>query len=459
MSRVGLVTILSIVLNLFLTFWLINQYMSDIYFQNYVNSTIGQYYPFIVLTIGVGGGSGLGYLFLKRKHGEGGLIGKIQKSKSFKPVGPLTSSASPLRQILPTGAPPSPVSKHTVYAVPSLPKTSTPSSSRSIPATAWASGNKSPLESILSPKQDTPPRPAPSNVQPPRMEPSRPASTPFSPTEVQPPQPLRSIGEPSTRPAPTWGPPQSSTGERIPESGPIFQKPGMNVAARQDQQFPGFASQPQSPQSTPVPSKWTSPADKTGTGQWPESGVKSIPPLPTKWSPPAGTTNPQERPPPQQGFPRPGQLPVRGPLPPPQGGPRPFIIHGPGGPSRPEQWPMTPPRPIATPQPFRPDQNRPPPGIGGAPSPLQPPPRPAAPFAGPMPQPWTPPGPTSERRDSSGPGNPPPPATGSDPSAGKQLSEQKNAPEGAGGGGEMDWDMALDTILKTLRKDRVGDTK
>src|SRR5205823_13301782 len=102
--------------------------------------------------------------------------------------GPLTSSASPLRQILPTGAPPSPVSKHTVYAVPSLPKTSTPSSSRSIPATAWASGNKSPLESILSPKQDTPPRPAPSNLQPPRMEPSRPASTPFSPTEVQPPR-------------------------------------------------------------------------------------------------------------------------------------------------------------------------------------------------------------------------------------------------------------------------------
>ncbi|TMI35267.1 hypothetical protein E6H26_06410 [Candidatus Bathyarchaeota archaeon] len=148
MSRVGLVTIVSIVLNLFLTFWLINQYMSDIYFQNYVNSAIGQYYPFIVLTIGVGGGSGLGYLFLKRKHGEGGLVGKIQKAKSFKPVGPLsqTASASPLRQILPTGAPPSPVSRHTVYAVPALPKTTTPSSSRSTPATTWASGNKSPLQ-------------------------------------------------------------------------------------------------------------------------------------------------------------------------------------------------------------------------------------------------------------------------------------------------------------------------
>ncbi len=461
MSRVGLVTIVSIVLNLFLTFWLINQYMSDIYFQNYVNSTIGQYYPFIVLTIGVGGGSGLGYLFLKRKHGEGGLIGKIQKSKSFKPVGPLsqTASASPSRQILPTGAPPSPVSRHTVYAVPSLPKSTTPGSSRSTPATTWASGNKSPLESILSPKQDTSLRPAPSGVQPPRMEPSKPASAPFSSTEVQPPQPLRSIGESPTRITPTWGSPQPSMDERKPESGPIFQKPGMEMTARQEQQFPGYSSQPQGPQSTPVPSKWASPADKPGTGQWPEGGVKSIPPLPTKWSPPAGTTTPQERPPPQQGFPRPGPLPVRGPLPPPQGGPRPFIIQGPGGPPRPEQRPMTPPRPIATPQPFRPDQNRPPPGMGGGPRPLQPPPRPAAPFAGPMPQPWTPPGPTSERRESSGPGTPQPPATGAEASSGKQLSEQKNAPEGAGGGGEMDWDMALDTILKTLRKDRVGDTK
>src|SRR5439155_16693156 len=178
------------------------------------------------LTIGVGVGSGLGYLFLKKKHGEGGLVGKIQKAKSFKPVGPLsqTASASPLRQILPTAAPPSPVSRHTFYAVPSLPKSTTPSSSRSTPATTWASGRKSPLESILSPKQDASPRPAPASIQPPRMEPPKPASAPFSSTEVQPPQPLRSIGESPTRPAPTWGSPQPSMDERKHESGPIFQK-------------------------------------------------------------------------------------------------------------------------------------------------------------------------------------------------------------------------------------------
>src|SRR5438093_10621195 len=88
------------------------------------------------------------------------------------------------------------------------------------------------------------------------MEPPNPASAPFSSTEVQPPQPLRSMGESPTRPAPTWGSPQPSMDERKPESGPIFQKPGMEMTARQEQQFPGYSSQPQGPQSTPVPPKW-----------------------------------------------------------------------------------------------------------------------------------------------------------------------------------------------------------
>src|SRR5207247_3746745 len=139
-------------------------------------------------------------------------------------------------------------------------------------------------------------------------------STPSPSTEAHPPHPLRSLVDSPTLPAPTCGSPQPSMDERKPESGPIFQKPGMEMTARQEQQFPGYSSQPQGPQSTPVPSKWASPADKPGTGQWPEGGVKSIPPLPTKWSPPAEPTTPQERPPPQQGFQRPGPLPVRGPL-------------------------------------------------------------------------------------------------------------------------------------------------
>jgi hypothetical protein len=471
MAKIGLITIISMVLNLFLTFWLVNQYLSDVYFQSYVNGTIGQYYPFIVLTFGVGGGSGLGYLFLKRKHGDNGLIGKIQKSKSFKPSGPLTSTASTSasKQSLPTGAPPSPVSKHTVYAVPPLPKSSSPSSSRSTSGSTWASAGttKSSLESILSPKQDTISKTSIPSVQAPRSEPPRPSSSPFSSvTEVQPPQPLRSIGESPTRQSPSWAGQQPSIGERRPESGPIFQKSGLDVGAKPDQQFTGFSGPSQTSQASqtsPVPSKWAPPEDRPVTSQWPEGGVKSIPPLPTKWTPPTGQTNPQERPPPPSGFPRPGPAPVpsRGPLPTPPGGPRPFVVQGPGGPGRPgEQRPMGPPRPVAAPQQFRPDPNRPPPGMGAQPRP-QNAPRPAAPLAGPMPQPWTPPSQSPERKDYSnlGTGNPQSGPTSTESSQTRQGSEQKSAPEGTGGGGEMDWDTALDTILKTLRKDRVGDTK
>ena len=464
MAKVGLVTIISIVLNLFLTFWLINQYMSDTYFQSYVNATIGQYYPFIVLTLGVGGGSGLGYLFLKRKHGEGGLISKIQKSKSFKPSGPLPSSptASPSRQILPTGAPPSPVSRHTAYAVPPLPKSSTPSGSKSSPGAAWATAGstKSSLESILS-RQDAIPKQSVPTVQTQRTEPSRQSSSAFpSVTETTTPQPLRSIPDTTSRPPPSWNLQPPPMAEKMPQSGPIFQKPGLDIGAKQDQQFPAFSNQSPTTQSPPVPSKWAQPDERANPQQWAEGGPKSIPPLPTKWSPPSGSQGPPP-PLPQQQFQRPGPMPSRGPLPPPQGGPRPFVIQGPGGPVRPgESRPLGPPRPVAAPQPFRPDPNRPPPGMGGQQRPPQPAPRPAAPLAGPMPQPWTPSGQSSEKKETIGPGlgSPQLPPSGADLFS-KQSGEPKSPPEGGSGGGEMDWDTALDTILKTLRKDRVGDTK
>ncbi|HYY90399.1 MAG TPA: hypothetical protein VE955_00255 [Candidatus Dormibacteraeota bacterium] len=462
MAKLGLFTIISVLINLFLTFWLINQYMSDVYFQVYVNGTIGQYYPFIVLTLGIGGGSGVGYLFLKRKHGDGSLVGKIQKSKNFKPAGPFTTTTvSAPKPVLPSGAPPAPVSKHTAYAVPPLPKASTPSSSRGTTPTTWAasSPSKSALDSILAPKLETTPRPSISEIPTRSIEPSKPVSSPFqSQTVTQPPQPLRLIGEPGTKQAPSWTQQPSQFGERRQEPRPVFQKPGMDIGAKQDSSFSGFSNQPQTPQSAPVPSKWAPPEDKSGTGQWSEGGVKSIPPLPTKWSPPSGAPPPQDR---SQApsFPRPSPIPARSPIPPPQGGPRPFVIQGPGGPTRPDQQrPLSPPRPIAAPQPFRPDPNRPPPGIGGQPRPSQPLPRPAAPLGGPMPQPWTP-GQTPEKKESpsfgfSGSST----TTAGEAPAGKPATEQKTPPEGSGGG-EMDWDTALDTILKTLRKDRVGDTK
>jgi hypothetical protein len=462
MVKIRIGTTISLLVNLFLTFWLANQYLNDVYFQNYVNASIGPYSAFIVLTIGLGGGSGFGYILLKRRHGDQGLIGKIQKSKSFKPGSLLstgTPTASPSRQTLPTGAPPTTGSKHTVYAVPPLPKSSPPSSSRTSPSVSWSTGAKSSTDTFQPQKQDAVGKSASAVLQSLRAEASKPTSSPFQPTsQNQPGQIMRQPAEPSMRqaPSPAWNPPPSTMNEGRSESGPVFQKPGLDTSARQNAPFPPAPGQPQSSQSSPVPSKW-GPPDRQGTGSSSDTGgVRSIPPLPTKWTPPSGSTNPQGSPPPQ-GIPRPGPMPMRPPAPPTQGGPRPFVIQGPGRPG--EQRPMAPQRPFgAGPPP------RPPPGMGTQPGsgqsgPGQSGPRPPAPLGGPMPmpQPWKPPTQnlSKESSDSTERGN-----SLSDLSSARSGTESTSPTGAAGGAGEMDWDTALDTILKTLRKDRgVGESK
>src|SRR3989441_8907454 len=454
MVKIQIGTTISFLVNLFLTFWLVNQYLNDIYFQTYVNASIGPYSPFIVLTIGLGGGSGFGYILLKRRHGDQGLAAKIQKSKSFKPGSLLstgTPTASPLRQILPTGAPPSTGSKHTVYAVPPLPKSSTPSSPRSTPSVSWSTGAKSSTDSFPAQKQDAVGKSASAVLQSLRAEASKPTSSPFQPTpQIQPGSTMRQPSEPPMRqaPGPAWSPPPSTMNEGRSDSGPVFQKPGLDTSARQGVPFPSAPSQPQSSQSSPCPSKWA-PPDRPATGPSSDTGgVRSIPPLPTKWTPPSGSPNPQGSPPPQ-GFPRPGPMPMRPPGPPTQGGPRPFVIQGPGRPG--EQRPMAPPRPFGAGPP------RPPPGMGPQPGLGQSGPRPPAPQGGPMPmpQPWKPPTQTPDRES---PDSLTKSESFGDPSSTKQGTESRNAP--APSGGEMDWDTALDTILKTLRKDRgVGEAK
>jgi hypothetical protein len=455
MVKIRIGTTISLLVNLFLTFWLVNQYLNDIYFQTYVNASIGPYSPFIVLTIGLGGGSGFGYILLKRRHGDQGLIGKIQKSKSFKPGSLLstgTPTASPSRQILPTGAPPSTGSKHTVYAVPPLPKSSTPSSPRSTPSVSWSAGAKSSTDSFSAQKQDAVGKSASAVLQSLRAEASKPTSSPFQPTPQNQPGPtLRQPPEPPMRqaPGPVWNPPPSTMNEGRSDSGPVFQKPGLDTSARQGMPFPSAPGQPQSSSSSPVPSKW-GPPDRQGTGPSSDTGgVRSIPPLPTKWSPPSGSTNPQGATPPQS-IPRSGPMPMRPPVPPAQGGPRPFVIQGPGRPG--EQRPMAPPRPFGAGPPPRP------PGMGNQPGPNQSTPRPSAPLGGPMPmpQPWKPPTqtPDKETSDSKERGD-----SFTDLSSASPGTESKSPPA-TGGGGEMDWDTALDTILKTLRKDRgVGESK
>ncbi len=447
MKKIGLSTVISIGLNFFLMFWLINQYQNDAYFQSYVNTTIGQIYPFIVLTIGVGGGSGLGYLLLKRKHGDRDIASRIQTARSFKPVSSIASPSSSQSKNLPTGMPPTPASKHTAYAVPSLPKNLTPGGSKSAPATSWSTGAKAPSFGSFSQKQDSSSKTTSTN--PPTLQTSVPR--PETPQASTFPRAQSDISARPGQPTP-WRPDPAIFGERKPDSGPIFQKPGMDLASRQDSPALGKpGTQPSgSPQSNPLPgTKWQPPDQKRVPGQWTDNPPRSaVPPVPPKWGPPGGSPPQGQSTPPQGVTPRPSSLPPRPPFPQSQGGPRPFVFQGPGRPGEPG--------PMGVPRPFRPDQNRPPQGMGPQQRPPQPVARPTAPQAGPMPQPWTPPSQTSEKKETSNQGSQERSSLSSETDPSKPSLELKGS-ETAGGGGEMDWDTALDTILKTLRKDRVGD--
>jgi hypothetical protein len=468
MRKLGITTIASIAVNVILTLWLVNQYYYDSYFHSYVDATLGPVYPFIVLTAGLGGGSSLGYLLLRRRHAGDGT-GKLPGAKSFKSSGPVQSPgslASPQGKMMPTGPPPGQVSRHTAYAVPPLPKSSTPSSggSRGTTPSSMSVGSKSaapslstsqrleqltqPSTSILNStlrdqfRPDQAPRPSPPT--PPSSAPGRGESAP--PMNRIPPEPSR-MNLP-----PPWKPEPSQPGERGPDS-TVFPRPGqtdMKPEAEPPSFGPSIGQVPKPPQpsQTPFPvSKWVPPDQKAG-GQWTDPVPKPGLAAPQKWAPPPGQGF-GPRPPPQGGPPRPGpgQVPgpsgQRPPFPPGQGGPRPL-----GYPNQPRPGQ---PGPIGVSPPFRSDQPRP----AGAPPQV----RPAPPLGGPLPQPWSPQKP-AERGEAVGTGQdkdvseiPSFRPNQSGTSEGQRQPDNKNT-EAPPTGGEMDWDTALDTILKTLKKDR-----
>src|SRR5919108_3886745 len=113
LKKIGIGSVLSIALNFFLFFWLVEQYLSDAYFQNYVNNTLGPISPFIILTLGVGGGSGLGFFILRRRHEPTSLSLKPIRPKVFRPLSsatvasPSSTSIGSLNKSVPTGPPPS----------------------------------------------------------------------------------------------------------------------------------------------------------------------------------------------------------------------------------------------------------------------------------------------------------------------------------------------------------------
>jgi len=93
MRKLSITTIASFAVNVILSLWLVNQYYYDAYFHSYVDASLGPVYPFIVLTAGLGGGSSLGYLLLRRRHAGDGTA-KLEKAKLFKSSGPVQAPGS-----------------------------------------------------------------------------------------------------------------------------------------------------------------------------------------------------------------------------------------------------------------------------------------------------------------------------------------------------------------------------
>ena len=468
MRKLGITTIASFAVNVILSLWLVNQYYYDAYFHSYVDASLGPVYPFIVLTAGLGGGSSLGYLLLRRRHAGDGT-GKLEKARLFKSSGPVQTPgtlSSPQGKMMPTGPPPGQVSRHTAYAVPPLPKSSTPSSGG---ARGTAPSSMSVASKTVTPPLSTSQRldqltqPSTSILNSTLRDQFRPEQAHRTPPPIPPPsaigrgenaQPMNRIPpEPSRMSFPSqWKPEPSQSGERGPDSN-VFPRPGQ-MDMKPGTESPGFGGPvgqvPKPPQAsqTPFPvSKWVSPEQRAG-GQWTDPVPKPGLATPQKWGPPPGQGVAPR--PPQGVPPRPGSGPVPGPagqrppFPPGQGGPRPLGYPNPGRPGQPGPIGVSPP-------PFRPDQPRP----------MGPPPqgRPVQSPGGQLPQPWSPPK-TAEKGESGGSSqgkdfanSPPirPPQFGASESS--RPTDEKPA-EPSSPGGEMDWDTALDTILKTLKKDR-----
>ncbi len=461
-------TLVSLALNVILSLWLVDQYFYDIYFKSYVDSTLGPVYPFIILTMGLGGGSGLGYLLLRRRHpGKSqvgrGQIGPFMRHTTF-PSTPASLASTSQSKNPPSGKAPGQPSKHTVYAVPPLAKSSVSSVQRTSSSTLWSTVSKQPTlasgpsslqrsESAVTVSQQAPPQPSPQTLK--ADQAGRPQVTQPQvqrPDQSQPRPTARPSVEPFTRPGPEsqWKPETLASAERKSEADFVHPKPPMESLQKADTpslgQRPLQTAQPSPAFPTP---KWQPPDTGTKPGQW----TDPVPKQPTysppqKWAPPPGASaTPQTRPPVigplgpmQPPLPRPS-------FPPSQGPPRPVAY--PGLPRPPESGSGPGPRP------FRPDQTRPTPGPG-----VQP--RPALQGQRLPSTQW---GPTlslasQEKREPTGvpppQSQPTPTTTRPQPTPVSTRTEpvEWNPSEGSSAG-EMDWDTALDTILKTLRKDKL----
>lgn len=450
----GLGTIVSVALNIVLSLWLINNYFYDEPFRNYVNITFGQIYPFLIVSIGVGGGSGLGYVLLKRRHPEQSVASKLQKAR-LQRQGPPFGSTSTQGRGLSSIASSTQGTRHTAYAVPALPKSTPSSSQRGMPTLSWTSGPKPSATGSQAPQRlENVPSGAPglSSSPPQALKAEASSSLPQTLRVDQPPLQISRVPpDSSSRPfsVPPWRQDSATPPERKFEPSGPFVKPGLDTSTKPGSTITPGQPPAQAGQQPPAfqPSKWQSP-DSTGMKppQWVDPVPKQGYAPPPKWSPPSGSG--PGIPPPQGGMQRPGPFaPPRFPFGQPQPPPRPLTYPGA---MRPQEGGGA-----SGPRPFRPDMARP--AQGGVP------PRPPIQGPRPIPRPGSPPSPSSP--SISGDKSQPAPAgagerstipgSANDPQA-SAAAASKPSTEGAPPG-EMDWDTALDTILKTLRKDKLGE--
>jgi len=517
MRKLGFALAMSVLVNMFLAGWLVAQYFNDVFFRGYVDQFFGVNSTYIILTIGVGGGSTLGYIFLRRKgHVDHSMLSGLGRTKGLKADEGIRSPAFASQvKPLPAGAPPMQPSKHTAYAVPPIskgPSPSTFSSQKGAPSTAWTSASKtisrqpsSPPTLASAPRQVTPsPIPMDRTRQPP-------ASSSF---ESRPGPPMGSSQTsippgPSSIPSQFGKPPSVSMvpSQRADQFSPPRQQSDTRLGLEAttprwtpDQRSTTQGSEPGFSPARPIPGGFTS--GETGLKRVPIQGVgpspqpSSQPPaqssVPTaKWQPPDSASRPNFQAPSSQWVsPVPKQSYNPGPRPGPPGsafpGQRPQSP--PGVPMRPGQ--AAPPRPL-----FPPGQNTPRPlAYPGAPRPTQP--GQGAPGSFRQGLVVTGPQGSGSRSVASGegPGQRPSQSSnfpqGSDPRGSTSMSlgrsgqsddtsfrqptREGGLPQGAAvsqapglseekptsdqsSGPEMDWDTALDTILKTLRKDKVGE--
>ncbi len=455
MRTPSLGTLISLGLNIVLSLWLIEQYFSDIYFSNYVNTSLSRINQYVVISAGLAGGSGLGYLLLRRRHPDHRRGIRPLQSRSFRtsPTGNSVITASPTSEArsLPSGAPPYQPSRHTAYAVPPLAKPPSPTGSRG-PSTT----------SFLLPRQSPPLASGTLNTQ--RPESSWEGSPSFASQSV----PDSVKDDNVARLYPT---PQINRIEPLPPPGAKFTvetgSRGETVAFRPSVSV-GAERKPDS--GLVIPRNIESPPEP---GTSPRGSTANVPPAPLliqKWrpydpniKPPSGATplprypglpDSQRRSPPPAGLPpqsrQPGPIPFRPtqtvpgrpPFPQSQRLPKPLTYPGPLRPSIPGRGPVS--------GPPGPNQPRLTPGPEG-------PPRQQVSFQAPPNPQWN--LPSTEKKESSGSAGPerpspgPPPTSPSSSHPADPIPESK--PAEASPVGEMDWDTALDTILKTLRKDKV----